>query len=62
MVRFLCTWIGVFLLQATLSFVNNASALYVMWYSEPGSKVNAFQIIGIIVWITGQVFEILGDK
>merc|ERR1719238_344933 len=32
-----------------------------MWYSQPGAEINAFQIMGIVVWITGQIFEIMGD-
>ena len=56
---FLCVHLW---LQGLFSMVNNASAIYVMRYSPPGAKIGTFEIAGAIVWLMGQLMEIIGDK
>ena len=61
--RRISAWAYVFMMQAAFTFINNASALYVMKNSMPGESVNQiFLFAGVSVWVTGQFFEIVGDR
>ena len=60
------SWYFVFLLQALFSCINNLSALYISMYAasktDPDTAaLNALDIIGLLVWLTGFYFEAVGD-
>ena len=41
--------------------VNNAAALHIMKYSSVKDQFGPFEIAGVIIWIVGFLFEVVGD-
>ena len=63
MVKVFNAWFWVFMLQAGLSLVNNASAMYVMLNSVPGEIVKRpYLVAGVLVWLIGHLCETVADN
>lgn len=59
--RFLFSYLYIFGMQGLFSMVNNGSAIHIMWFSKKTDVLGCWEIAGIVVWVIGQFFEIVGD-
>ena len=59
--RFLFSYLYIFGMQGLFSMVNNGSAIHIMWYSKKTDELGAWEISGIVVWVIGFLFEVIGD-
>jgi steroid 5-alpha reductase family enzyme len=50
----------IYLMQLVFSMLNNLSALWIVQYDE-GSDLNWIDYVGSAIWLTGVLFEIIGD-
>jgi steroid 5-alpha reductase family enzyme len=48
-------------MQGLFSMVNNASAIYIMRYSEAGKTLSNVDMAGIAVWLIGFSMEVIAD-
>ena len=58
--QFITSYLYIFGMQGLFSMVNNASAIYVMRYSE-GKTLSTIDIAGISVWFIGFAMEVISD-
>lgn len=55
------TWFRNFFFQGAASSCMITPAIYIWVYSDPKDTVGVLEIIGITVWVTGILFEVIGD-
>lgn len=54
-------WFKVFFMQALMSVVICDSAYMVFKYSQPSDTIGPFEIAGLVLWLIGYTFEVIGD-
>jgi steroid 5-alpha reductase family enzyme len=55
--RIATSYLWVFGLQGLCCMINNASVMYVLKYSQMGSKIGKIEVFGLLVWLLGQAIE-----
>ena len=59
--QFITSYLYIFGMQGLFSMVNNASAIYVMRYSQGGNTLSYVDLAGIMVWLIGFALEVVAD-
>ena len=59
--RFILNYLVIWIPQDLAAIIVNSSALYTVAYNMPGQEISAFEVAGIIIWLVGQIFEIVAD-
>lgn len=54
-------WFKIFVFQACCSICMADTAVKIFYYSKPEDTFGVFEIVGIVVWVIGFTFEVIGD-
>ena len=60
--RALCSYMCFVLMPALFSICCNASALHILWHSQKDDPIGYWEIGGLVLWIIGFLFEVIGDR
>lgn len=60
--RALIVYFNVFGFQGTICCIYQTATWVTFWYAGKDDTVGAFEIAGILVWITGLSIELIGDR
>lgn len=55
------TWFRNFFFQGAASTLLITPAIKIFVYSDPKDVIGVLEIVGIVIWMTGIVFEVVGD-
>lgn len=59
--RAMIVYFNVFCFQGTICAIYQTPTWVIYWYSGINDKIGVLEIAGILVWVTGFLFEVIGD-